>query len=306
MPVDDENDEPQPGDTVIELQGGVPIVYTLPEKGSQLLPGRRTGRKLAAAKTIPTASTNCSMSWITKQAVRAGSATAPLTAAGRRTACTSSAKMASAGWRDLARESCAWVPRRMPCCGSGWQDTVAARPAKPARSRSPRARAMLIRCSVGTWAQLSSHAIIPTGLVGCSTTGTTVAFVISPWRSRSSGRSASTSGLCRFSAWTCPTSPSGVSSKPAQSRCCPNGSEPSTGNLAAGSASMLSGARSGHRGCGMSSTSTGPVFRASLTSWRPGRRHTGERHRLCEDSRVCGHPARTWVSLRPRVPPHDD
>jgi hypothetical protein len=39
MPADDENDEPQPGDTVIGLRDGVPFIYTQPEKGRSAAPG---------------------------------------------------------------------------------------------------------------------------------------------------------------------------------------------------------------------------------------------------------------------------
>ena len=38
MPAADENDEPQPGDTVIELGDGVPFIYTQPEKGQSVAP----------------------------------------------------------------------------------------------------------------------------------------------------------------------------------------------------------------------------------------------------------------------------
>ena len=38
MPADDENDEPQPGDTVIELRDGAPFIYTQPAKGQSVAP----------------------------------------------------------------------------------------------------------------------------------------------------------------------------------------------------------------------------------------------------------------------------
>jgi hypothetical protein len=200
MPVDDENDEPQPGDTVIELRDGVPFIYTQPEKGQSVAPStehweendRQSEPRPSSALTKRDAPRSGALSGACNE--RSGG---PLGVSPQRGGQATGAD--TSRFYELLDELDHQVdrPRMLRDCtaNSGWPahgvyfffedgesrtagqcprvvrvatttrrtlwdrlaNTVAARLAKPAHSRSLRAHAALIRYSAGTWAQLSSR-----------------------------------------------------------------------------------------------------------------------------------------------------